>query len=488
MWWPIGPYGTMMAVILLTTIPLRNLLTRDEPDKRLALSELPAEIRAKGYHWHISLYVVMYAIKFLIDHHGEPMKARVGGYTHWVHGLEGDFTLWAQEAFRNDLLTEILSFHYLFVYLFIIWFSPMYFILVRDHVMADKAALNYLVIYLLAVPLYLFFNVEVTSSYIPGMDALLYHDSWYLGFIVGNDPLDNGIPSLHFGLPIGLLIIHRLHCREQGIDIREWRHREFDLFVLANCVVYLFSIQYLGIHWIIDIIPGVILAVVCATFCHAWQPRIRARPQNGWKSLIPEKRSLTTAAVFALLCTAALATVAVDGPGSDEDIPNMRLGPGDVNIDTIEVHSLWDPVRIEISNLGEAPIYLFIVDRDSLVPYVDNGDVDWVPMVIEIEQGPWWETPSDPFYQKKYILEGETWETETSTPSIFDTQLILVLMDENDEGVGEVRITMHYVDDELIWSALLLSVPAFLITGLVIDQMTRRSEDEMGEQRADEKP
>ena len=82
----------------------------------------------------------------------------------------------------------------------------------------------------------------------------------------------------------------------------------------------------------------------------------------------------------------------------------------------------------------------------------------------------------------------ETWETEALTPSIFDTQLILVLMDENDEGVGEIRITMQYVDDELIWSALLLSVPAFLITGLVIDQMTRRSEDEMGEQRADEKP
>ena len=39
---------------------------------------------------------------------------------------------------------------------------------------------NYFVVYVLAVPLYLFFNVEVTSSFIPGMDALLYHDSWYL--------------------------------------------------------------------------------------------------------------------------------------------------------------------------------------------------------------------------------------------------------------------------------------------------------------------
>ena len=83
----------MMLVILLSTFPLRDLLTRDEPEKRLRLSELPAEIRAKGYHWHISLYVVMYVYKFLIDQHNEPMKPRVGGYTHWVHELEGEFTL-----------------------------------------------------------------------------------------------------------------------------------------------------------------------------------------------------------------------------------------------------------------------------------------------------------------------------------------------------------------------------------------------------------
>ena len=478
MWWPFGPYGTMMAVILLSTIPLRNLLTRDEPDKRLALSELPAEIRAKGYHWHISLYVVMYLYKFLIDQHNEPMKARVGGYTHWVHGLEGDFTLWAQEALRSDLLTDVLSFHYLFVYLFVIWFSPMYFILVRDHVMADKAALNYLVIYLLAVPLYLFFNVEVTSSYIPGMDALLYHDSWYLEFVTNNDPMDNGVPSLHFGLPIGLLVINRLHCREQGIDIREWRHREFDLFVMANCIVYIFSIQYLGIHWILDIVPGVILAVICATFVHAWQPRIRARPGNGWKSLIPAKRSLPAAAVFALLCTAALVTVAVDGSGTAEDVPNTRLGPGDVNIDTIEVHSLWDPVGVEVLNVGEIPVHVVIVDRSHVVPHTDSGYVDWDLIVAD--------SALNPDFQSIVLDAGESWEVEVETQSIFDTHLILYRVAGIADGVGELRITMDYVDDELIWSALLFSAPAFLIAGLVVDQRLGRSEDEVGEQATDE--
>ena len=476
MWWPLGPYGTMMVVILLSTIPLRNLLTRDEPDKRLALSELPAEIRAKGYHWHISLYVVMYLYKFLIDQHNEPMKARVGGYTHWVHGLEGDFTLWAQEVLQSDLLTDVLSFHYLFVYLFVIWFSPMYFILVRDHVMADKAALNYLVIYLLAVPLYLFFNVEVSSSYIPGMDALLYHDSWYLEFVTNNDPMDNGVPSLHFGLPVGLLILNRLHVRDLGISIREWRHREFDLFIQLNLVIYLLSIQYLGIHWILDIIPGIILAAICAIFVHAWQPRIRARPENGWKSLIPEKRPLTTAAVFALLCTAALAMVAVDGTGTDEDIPNMRLGPGDVNIDTIEVHSLWDPVGVEVLNVGEHHVHAIILHRSLVVEHTDRGTVDWESIVNSL-------SPND--FQDLIIDPGQSWETEVSTPSVFDTHLVLV-KSAYDGEFSEIRITMQYVDDELIWSALLLSVPAFLIAGLAVDQTLGRSEDEVGEQTADE--
>ena len=53
------------------------------------------------------------------------------------------------------------------------------------------------------------------------------------------------------------------------------------------------------------------------------------------------------------------------------------------------------------------------------------------------------------------------------------------------DGVGEVRITMDYVDDELIWTAMLLSIPAFLIAGLVLAQ-TVASEEEVGEQASDE--
>ena len=246
---------------------------------------------------------------------------------------------------------------------------------------------------------------------------------------------------------------------------------------MLNLVIYFFSIQYLGIHWITDIIPGLILAVICSQFIHKWQPAIRARPENGWSSLIPNKQPLAVATVFALICTSALAIAAVDGSGSNEDLPNMRMNPGDVKIDTIEVHSLSHPVGVEVLNLGEAPVYVAIVDRSHVVPFTDSGNVDWDSIVAG--------SAFNPDFQATTLVAGESWETEVEIESIFDTHLVLCRVAGIADGVGEVRITMDYVDDELIWSAMLLSIPAFLIAGLVLAQ-TIASEEEVGEQASDE--
>lgn len=462
--WPFGPYWTVMGTILLMTIPLQRLLTRDEPEMRVAFSDLLEEIREKRYKWHISVYLVMYGFKFFIDQHNEAIKPKVGGYTHYVHGLEGEVTLWVQETFRNDLLSDVLSFHYFFVYMFLIWFSPMYYILCRDEVMADKAVLNYFVIYVLAVPLYLFFNVEVTSSFVPGMDALMYHKSWNLFFFTEVDPLDNGFPSLHVGIPIGLLIINRLHVREIGIKIGEWRHREFDLFVAVNIPIYLFSIQYLGIHWVSDVIPGAILAMICALFVQKIQPKLRGVRENGWPSLIPSKRVAYTSAAFSLLGTLILLAVVVDGPGTDDEVPTMRVGPGDVNLDVIEVHSLWHPADIEVRNVGDEVVQVLIIHRDSVEDHAKDGIIDWTSL-----------SGGD----VRMLGPGEILSEQVETPSVFDGHYVLVTH-QGDSGIGEVRISIEYVDGNLLWSAIISSVPAFAITGFVIGDRYF-SEDEVSE-------
>ncbi len=459
MGWPIGPYGTSMGALLLMTLPIHLFLTRDEKDRRVSLKELPREIREKGYWWHILLYIVMFIYKAIIDHHNEPMKDKVGGFTHWIYAIEGDWTNHVQEFFLHDTLTNILSGHYLFMYLFMIWFSPMYYILCRDEVMADKAALNYFIIYVLSVPLYLFFNVEVTSTYIADMDALLYHDSFTLAFFTDNDPMDNAIPSLHIGLPISLLIINRLHCRQLGINFSDWRHKEFDMFVCFNVIIYLFSIQYLGIHWLVDIIPGIFLAIVTSFFVHSFQPILRARTKNGWKSLLPNRKQTISSVLVIIICSSWLIFGVVDGSGTDENEANMRVGVGDINLDTIEVHSIWDPVIIDVSNVGDNDLDLLLIKREYVERHVEKGVFNWDNFVSD--------------GQLILLEKNNSVELEVNPESLFDVYLILVKISESSDyeqgTLGEVRITPHYVDDELIWTGLFASLPAFIITGIVLD-------------------
>ena len=457
--WPIGPYGTSMGALLLLTLPIHFFLTRDEKDRRVSLRELPQEIREKGYWWHISLYVLMFLYKAAIDYHNEPMKDKVGGFTHWIYSIEGDWTNNIQEYFLNDTLTNLLSGHYLFMYLFMIWFSPIYYILCRDEIMADKAALNYFIIYVLSVPLYLFFNVEVTSTYVADMDALLYHDSFTLAFFIDNDPMDNAIPSLHVGLPISLLIINRLHCRNLGINFNDWRHKEFDRFVTINVIIYLFSIQYLGIHWFIDIIPGIFLAIITSSFVHSVQPIIRARKENGFSSLLPNRSQFIASLLTVIICSTWLLAGVVDGPGTDENEANMRMGIGDINLDTIEVHSLWDPVFVDVSNVGENNLDILLIQRKYVQPHVEKGIFNWD---LFVSSG-----------QLISLSSNESIEFEVNPTTLFDVYIILVRVSESSDlepdALGEVRINSHYVDDKLLWTGLLVSLPAFIITGIVLE-------------------
>jgi hypothetical protein len=330
--------------------------------------------------------------------------------------------------------------------------------------MADKAALNYFVIYLLSVPLYLFFNVEVTSTYLSDMDALLYHDSFTLAFFTDNDPMDNAIPSLHVGLPISLLIINRLHCRKLGIDFKDWRHKEFDYFIQFNVIIYLFSIQYLGIHWFVDIIPGIILAIIASSFVHAVQPVVRARTENGLSSLLPDRHQVLSSILVLLICSTWLAVGVIDGSGTDEDEANMRLGIGDVNLDTIEVHSLWDPVIVDVYNVGDHDVEVLMIQRDLVEKHAEKGIFYWDQFVSNGNLS---------------VIEANSTLTFTIAPdSLFDVHILLVRLSNSDniedDSLGEVRIVSNYVDDELIFTGFLVSFPAFIITGIVIEGFFNR--------------
>jgi hypothetical protein len=291
------------------------------------------------------------------------------------------------------------------------------------------------------------------------MDALLYHDSFTLAFFIDNDPMDNAIPSLHVGLPISLLIINRLHCRDLGINFNDWRHKEFDRFVSINVIIYLFSIQYLGIHWFIDIIPGIFLAIITSSFVHSVQPIIRARKENGFSSLLPNRSQFIASLLTVIICSTWLLAGVVDGPGTDENEANMRMGIGDINLDTIEVHSLWDPVFVDVSNVGENNLDILLIQRKYVQPHAEKGIFNWD---LFVSSG-----------QLISLSSNESIEFEVNPTTLFDVYIILVRVSESSDlepdALGEVRINSHYVDDKLLWTGLLVSLPAFIITGIVLE-------------------
>jgi len=63
--------------------------------------------------------------------------------------------------------------------------------------------------------------------------------------------------------------------------------------------------------------------------------------------------------------------------------------------------------------------------------------------------------------------------------------LVLLRVSESADGIAEVRITMDYVDDELMWSALLASFPSFIIFGIVVEGLVNRSKQIVSDDIAD---
>ena len=441
-----------MGLLLALTLPLHLFWTRKNPDYRVTPSELISEIKSRGYVWHISLYLAMFLFKAFTDYHNEPLKAMVGGFTHVVYSIEADLVFHIQERFRNGLVSEILSLHYLFAYLFIIWYPPMHYILSKDPDLADLAAMNYFVIYLLAVPFYLFFNVEVTSSFIPGVDALMYHDGWNIEFFTSNDPLDNGIPSLHVGLPISLLMIHRAYTRQRGIDISEWRHRGLDVFIMSNVAIYLFSILYLGIHWVSDVIPGLILAVICSRFCIYIQPILRG---GGMRGALKVMRQNTRPILVSITVGAILLMGTVEGPGTNPANPDFRMEGDDVRLEILEVHSLDQPVIITVENLGQVSVQALLADIENVEPHADRGIIDFDSVI--------------PMGAYSMLRPGSTWTLEYTPESITENKVILFKAATTESGVAEVSLLNEYPDsDTLLFSGFLISMFSFVIAGASI--------------------
>ena len=458
------PYSIMLLLIVVLTPVICWLFTLHRPEMRIPWREWSRTFHEKRYYLHALGYIVIIKWKAITDTINEPIKIETGHWTELIYSIEGDFTKWIQDAFQNDLLTEFLNFHYLFIYLFLIYVTTVYFAFTGDRDMTDKVALNYLLIYALAVPYYLFFNVEVTSSWIPNMDALLYHDGWYSSFYALHDPMDNAVPSLHVAIPFGILYLNYLHVKEKGMKMSEWRHWPYHLFVAINTVLFMFTILYLGIHWVVDIPLGIIIGGIGALFIHHLQPRLRNDFGPMFKGVTRKKvwRHVFAEGVAALiLLTVILMSVNIQSETTDSRI-SYQLGADDSTFEIIQEFKPGLSVSSNLTNLHESiTIEVVVIIVEMSEPAMENGSIDWEIM----------KTLGD-----YYTVEAQsTLMLEIDTPNNY--HLIIMHNPGNTNGstdneVVQVRIINDYHED-IMWQAVLLSLPSLWITGFVVHRLYR---------------
>ncbi|MAR94307.1 MAG: hypothetical protein CMA45_04460 [Euryarchaeota archaeon] len=457
-----SPYRIMMYMILFLTPIICWAFTLKIKGRRVPVRDWIKEFHEKRYYLHAIGYIIIIRWKSITDALNEPIKMNAGHWTSWLYSIEGEFTKGIQDFFYNDTLTAILNFHYLFIYLFLIYVTTVYFAYSGDRDMTDKVTMNYLLIYALAVPYYLFFNVEVTSSWIPGMDALLYQDGAYTTFYALHDPLDNAVPSLHVAIPFGILVLNYLHVKEKGGKMSEWDHWPYHLFILINTIIFCFSILYLGIHWFTDIPLGMIIGGIGALFIHHLQPRLRNDHGSFFKGITRSKvkrHSIIEGIGTLIMLTIILMAVNFQMDQSDERV-SYQLGPQDSTFEIIQELSYGDVVDSQITNLDDSltleVVYLQVEDS---VPAMNRGSIDWEEMKT--------------LGQNYTIPAGGTLDIETTQHNVFH---FIILHNPSDssstDSVLEVRVVNDYHQD-LMANAILLSLPSLWMTIFVLHRLRR---------------
>lgn len=246
-----GVYLTWMISALALGVVLLPVYA--PPWSRLTLSGFVDFIRR--YWVHVLLLFMIYNAKDFLDQVDRILMANTNlDMTAWIYAIEGDLVLRVQEAFEVRWLSIALTHFYVAGFMFICYVSVFYVAYFDDRWMADRIVLSIAWVYILAVPFYLFFNVRVTGDVIPGMETIAYDltpeiADWFRRI----DPFTNGMPSLHIGIPFVVWL-----CLLRYDEDRRWtRYRHT---VLLYTVVTAFTIVYLGIHWISDIVGGLLIA------------------------------------------------------------------------------------------------------------------------------------------------------------------------------------------------------------------------------------
>lgn len=171
-------------------------------------------------------------------------------YANTIQALEGDTVIWFSQHWTPVLLYFFVIM-YIAIYPFTLWFAPTYFLILDQKKSMKTLAYGLLLIYVVALPFYLFMPITNVYKFYNIESALETVIPTVENFFYSTTTQNNCLPSLHTAMAI--LIAE---------SVRLTGNKKFTYFAYFSAVCVIISVIYLSIHWVMDVLFGGILSII----------------------------------------------------------------------------------------------------------------------------------------------------------------------------------------------------------------------------------
>ena len=175
--------------------------------------------------------------------------------TGTIFAIEGEFVAWLQ-SYATDEVTRLLSWTYVYGYAFLLVFPLLAYAALEESTQLKRLLAAYTLNYAIGLVVYTIVFAHGPRNVMPDMvTSLLYTTTPDFQYLTTEINVNTNVfPSLHTSL---------------SVTVAALAYRTRDVYpswavlsgVLATGVV--FSTMYLGIHWALDVVAGIVLALAC---------------------------------------------------------------------------------------------------------------------------------------------------------------------------------------------------------------------------------